>query len=39
MWHLEMAGFSSVALSTSLDAYFVGSNSFSGFTSIIACDL
>jgi hypothetical protein len=34
-----MAGFSSVALSTSLDAYYVGSNSFSGFTSIITCDL
>lgn len=39
MWALETAGFSSVALSTSLDTYFVGSNSFSGFTSIITCDL
>lgn len=39
VWLLEEAGFSSVQLSTSLEAYYVGRNTFTGYTSTILCSL
>jgi hypothetical protein len=39
MWLLESAGFGSVQLATQLETYYVGSNAFPGFRSIISFDL
>jgi hypothetical protein len=39
MWLLESAGFSSVQLATQLETYYVGSNAFPGFRSIITFEL
>lgn len=40
MWLLEEAGFSTgVQLSTSLETYYVGRNTFTGYTSTIICSL
>jgi hypothetical protein len=39
MWLLEGTGFNSARLSTSLEAYQVGRNSFTGFSAIITCSL
>jgi hypothetical protein len=39
VWLLEEAGFSSVQLSTCLEGYCVGHNTFSGFVSVLTCGL
>jgi hypothetical protein len=39
MWLLESAGFSAVQLATQLETYYVGSNAFPGFRSVISFEL
>lgn len=39
MWSLEAAGFASVKLSTTLETYLVGANSYPGYKSILTFEL
>lgn len=39
MWLLEGAGFATARLTTHADTYHVGSNTFSGFKSVITLEL
>lgn len=39
MWQLESAGFSRAKLTTLLDTYYVASNAFPGFKSVITLEL